>query len=423
MKSIVYSIASGLILSGVALAADPATESALPKGHPDISQLQAQQQAAPDGQPPAQKSHLSLEEVMRQAKEKGLPAGHPQMPPAGEMPAMPPAGQAPAMPPAPVAATLSVQAIQGTTKGPAVGADPVEVDLLRDGDVVSHIEDKLDATGKLTLKDLPGGADITPVVRITHAGVVYNTSGNPLIAQHGGKVTVKVYEATEEQPEWKIKIRHVMVQPYKDGVQVMEMMGIENPTDRSWIGKADPITGKRATLSVPLPKGAKNVQMMSGFHNTCASVLGDRIVDTDPFVPETSQYQIGYIVPAINGKVDLSVAAPAGIDRMMLFVPDDGSSVSAIGMEDLGAKENDRGGKTHYYKAQGAKAGDSIGVTLTNLPDKALASGEGEDGAAATNALSNDKTPQILAGVGAVLILFIGIAFLFKPSHRKPRIA
>jgi hypothetical protein len=97
--------------------------------------------------------------------------------------------------------------------------------------------------------------------------------------------------------------------------------------------------------------------------------------------------------------------------------------VSAVGMEDLGAKENDRGGKTHYYKAQGTKAGDPIGVTLTNLPNKALASGEGEDAAAATNTASNDKTPQILAGVGAVLILFIGIAFLFKPTHRKPKIA
>ena len=45
------------------------------------------------------------------------------------------------------------------------------------------------------------------------------------------------------------------------------------------------------------------------------------------------------------------------------------------------------------------------------------------DGAVAANAMGNDKTPQILAGVGAVLILFIGIAFLFKPTHRKPKIA
>src|SRR5689334_14319627 len=153
MKSLVYSIASGLILSGVALAADPTTKPAsLPKGHPDISQMQAAQQQAADGQAPAQKSHLSLEEVMRQAKERGMPAGHPQMPPAGEMPPMPPMGEAPAMPKAPqapVAATLSIQAVQGTAKAPAVGADPVEIELLRDGEVVSHIEDKLDATGKL----------------------------------------------------------------------------------------------------------------------------------------------------------------------------------------------------------------------------------------------------------------------------------
>ncbi|CAN5436703.1 hypothetical protein BH10PLA1_BH10PLA1_06080 [soil metagenome] len=394
-----------MVLSAMTLAAGPTTAPALPSGHPDISAMQQTQNA-----PPLPSGHPDISALMKEAAAGKMPAGHPDIA----------KGSGTAVPSTrPFLPTLYIEAHQGTAGAPAVGADPVTIETYRDGQQISKIDTHLDANGKLTFGDLPAVVAFQPVVKITHAGAEYTVQGEQMDIDHNGqRLVLPVYEPTEVQPAWSIKIRHVMVSPQADGATVMEMMSIESPIDRVWVGQIG-ADGRRVSLSLPLPKGATDVKLLSGFEEGFVSVANDRVIDAAALMPGTTAMQLQYRVPAVSGVVDLTTSAPASIDRMMLFVPDDGSSTTAAGLESLGAKPNDRGGTTRYYKGQSIQAGSIVGVTLSKLPKTTKADGDVEGVATPTAAHlpGMGNMPQIVGGVGAVLILFVGAAILLKPKR------
>lgn len=394
-----------MTLSAMTFAASPTTAPALPSGHPDISSMQKTQNA-----PPLPSGHPDISALMNEAAAGKMPAGHPDLA----------KGSGTAVPSTrPFLPTLYIEAHQGTAGAPAVGADPVTIETYRDGHLLSQVSTHLDANGKLTVGDLPAVVAFQPVVKITHAGAEYTVQGEEMDIDHNGqRLVLPVYEATEVQPAWRIKIRHVMVSPQADGATVMEMLSVESPIDRVWVGQLG-ADGRRVSVSLPLPKGATDVKLLSGFEEGFVSVANDRVIDSAALMPGTTAMQLQYRVPAAGGAVDLTTSAAAPIERMMLFVPDDGSSATAAGLESLGAKPNDRGGMTRYFKGQSILAGTSIGVTLSKLPQITKAEGDVEGAAApaATQLPGMGKTPQIVGGVGAVLILFVGAAILLKPKR------
>src|SRR5687767_7984159 len=195
----------------------------LPSGHPDIAQMLEQRKAA-----------------RTKAKMNGeLPAGHP---PISGMPAktgaavqaMQPGTTQPAM-----FGTLVVRAVQGTAGGPAIGELPVVVDLLMGDQAVDKKQLKLDAEGALRLDNIPLSMNITPVVKVTYNGVEFTGHGGAMDASRAEQqVQVPVFESTDAAPAWTVKMQHVMLDPTVEGVRVTEMLAVENPTDRAWVGAA-----------------------------------------------------------------------------------------------------------------------------------------------------------------------------------------
>lgn len=410
MNKLVQSIVYVLSVSPLALAASPTTAPVLPKGHPDISQLQAQQQ---QDAPALPSGHPDLKDLMQKAKDGKLPAGHPQIPGMGKNANAVPTTQ-PQLP------TLFIEAQQGTAGAPAIGADPVTVEAYHNGEVVFKTASRLQADGKITVENIPVLVEFQPLVKVTHNGVDFITQGEVMDMQRTGqRIGVTVYETTDVAPEWRVKVRHVMVSPAGDGAVVMEMMNTENPSDRAYLGPSG-ADGKRAALSWPLPKGATDVQLMAGLRAGGATIVNDCIVSSDPMLPGATAIQFRYRVPAVDGKINLLIDPPAGIEKMMLFVPEDGSTLEAKGLESLGSKPNDRGGVTRYFKGQDIKAGVAAGVVLGNLPSVPKAKATGEPPALAAAPSANipgaNKTPQIVGGLGAVIILFVGAAILLKPK-------
>jgi len=347
---------------------------------------------------------------MKQAAEGKLPNGHPKIP--GQGPIASPTTQ-------PLLPTLFIEAQQGTAGGPAIGADPVTIELYRGEERVYKLDTRLDANGKLTATKFPVLDQFEPVIKLTHGGVEYSARGNAMDMEHTAQtINLTVYESTDVQPAWRIKVRQVMVTTVAGGVTIMEMMNVENPTDRAWIGTPGP-DGKRVTLSLPIPKDATDLKVMAGLAESSVSVVNNQILSSAAVLPGALAMQLHYHVPTIAGKVDLLVNTPSPIERMMLFVPDDGTTVVPTNLESLGSKPNDRGTSTRYYKGQSLQAGASTGVTLANLPLNAKAEGEHVEETVAPGKpqASGGATPQVIGGIGAVAILFVGAAILLKPKR------
>ncbi|HEY8666762.1 MAG TPA: hypothetical protein VIL86_08865 [Tepidisphaeraceae bacterium] len=393
--------------SAVALGQPAATQpAAMPAGHPDISQYQ---KPAPKTDAPLPSGHPDISTLAGDEKAPALPSGHP------DIATLLPTKNAVATTKPTAAGTLEVQVLQGTKGGPAIGADPVVVELLFKGEVVDRIDTQLNSEGSVTIPNLPVMLGIQPSVKITHGGYEYTAVGEVMDKSRPGEhLEVKVYETTEEKPAWSLKMRHIIIQNYPDGLRINEMLAVNNPSDRTWLGTRD-AKGERATFVIELPKGAEEVQPMMGFTEGSVKVEGGKLVHKAALAPGTNQYQITYCVPSNTGKVDLAITAPATVEHMMVFVPDDGTSVTTAGLESLGSAAMEQGA-TRYYKGTGIESGKQVAVVVDGLLKLGATAAQAGEAAAVSS-----SAPKIIAGVGAALILIVGATIIMLRSPKgKP---
>jgi hypothetical protein len=202
-----------------------------------------------------------------------LPKGHPDIATMRAAAATRPSGKS---------AALFIRAVQGTKGGPTIAGDPVTVELFYEGEVVKKVEAKLNSEGNVLVQELPP-LGVQPLVKINHAGVEYVAEGDVLdFKRPQQRIDVTVYEATEQVPAWHVHMRHLMVQPVAGGVEVMDMLVVQNPADRAWVAAAPGPDGKGKgqTFDLALPAGAKDVKLSGGFHDCCVKFEHGRIINT-----------------------------------------------------------------------------------------------------------------------------------------------
>lgn len=385
----------------------------LPKGHPDISKLMGgQQQPAAQDQPQLPKGHPDISKLTggeQQPHEQ--PAGTPELPKGH-----PDISKLRASATQPVAGTLTVRAVQGTAGAPAVGADPITVEVYGNEQLIGKLDIKLDDDGTTTIDNIPTGSGYQVLARVTHGGVEFDgvVDANNRTVQ----LSIPVFESTETRPDWNVQMRHLIVQPADDGVHVMEVIAISNPADRAWLGEKPGTDGKRTVFTVPLPADAIKVQLAGGFHECCSKIENGKITNTMALVPGVTQYQFTYVVPATKGTADISASFAVPVKSMMVLVPE-GVSASAVGLE--GPKTVNMGnGNTQYFKGADLAANKEVKVTV-----KASGTGTGgsttRTGAAARDDFDTAAAVKAIGGVGLVLVFLLGGAFMFMKSPRQVR--
>jgi hypothetical protein len=358
-----------------------------------------------------------------------LPPGHPAIDPsaspAGDMSSPPPGCPANNSASATASAstqpsevgTLNIHAIQCTPKGPSIGADPVNVEFVVRGQLLDHMDTHLNAAGTLQIGGLPVRFGIQPIVRITHAGVVFTTAGDLMDPDHSTlKLDVPIFESTDQTPHWSVTMRHVIVHPSAAGIDVTEMLSIQSTGDRAWIGKTDE-RGLRTTFSMTLPAGAKDLKIGGALDGAAVFVADGKLFSKQPLIPGEDRYELEYHIPAVDNKAVLSITAPASVGHLLVFVPEDGTTVDAPALQAMGAQQLDeKGPKTRCYIAMSLTEGQTIALTIGGLKS-----------AASLQPVSSVETPKLkppadnsiaskaIAVGGAIAILLVGTTItLFK---------
>jgi hypothetical protein len=359
-------------------------------------------------------------------RPSGLPAGHPDISRmldaqrAGRMPATNPAGQGGALPPGhpdiskmlsrpsgnAAVGTLVVSARQGTPGAPGPVGDQVIVELHHQATAIEKLTGTLDANGVCRFDKIVLAIPIQPVVTVRHADVNYRAVGPVMQAgQSEASVEVSVFETTEQEPQWQIRMRHLILHNAPEGLHVTEMLAVESLGDRAWVGRKND-DGSRTTLVLPLPPGATGIQFREGFDDCCTKIDNGRLLHTMPLTPGLAQYQIGYTIPARDGRAQITVAAPAAVKHLMIFVPDDGSTVTADGLELVTpAKGNES--KSRFYKAVNQTPGQMASMTITGMMAPAA------DKASPDAPASTSDVVKMVVGAGGILIVLVAVALMF----------
>ncbi|UCD76163.1 MAG: hypothetical protein JSV91_04415 [Phycisphaerales bacterium] len=307
---------------------------------------------------------------------------------------------------------LAIQAVQGTPFAEPIGVAKVTVQLFHQGMLLDTIKAETDEHGVVMLEDLPVQSAFVPVVQVAYAGVTYSVVGSQMdIENHQQKLEVPCYEVTEEQPDWKVTMRHLMIMPVAHGLTVTEVMVLQSSGERSWLGEPRP-DGKRTTTVFTLPAGATDVNLGAGFHDWCCSTLEDgKLVNHLPLMPGVTQMRFSYHLHADEDSMAIDVVAPAAVDQMVVMLPAELAS-GVQGLE-AGPVQEMGDARVQTYMGRNLQAGAKANLQLTGLsvaPATTAEPGAGQAGVA-----------KVIAIVGGgVLLIVAAFMLLGRPKNRVP---
>jgi len=264
--------------------------------------------------------------------------------------------------------TLAIRGIQGTQGGPAAGGDEVEVILVHRGQPVKQLKSRLDENGIAMIADIPVGVGVQPVVRIKHAGVLYQETG-PMMepATPRASMNITVYEVTDQMPQWKVLNRQVMAARVESEMDIVEVVTVENLGDRTWLGGPASSDGRRDTVVLGVPEEAEKFNLESGFHGWCCTAFAANSLHVQmPLMPGKMTYRFSYTVPIKEGRADLRVSSAAIADQTVVVVPDDGTVAETHQMQAAGT-DLVQGTKVRRFKAANLAAASPAGLVLTGL--------------------------------------------------------
>jgi hypothetical protein len=215
-------------------------------------------------------------------------------------------------------------------------------------------------------------------------------------------------------------MRHVMIAeapPSAQGLQVTEVIVIDNPAMRTWIGV--PVRGganpKRITTAFALPRGAHGVTLGRGFHDWCCSTLADgRLINHLPLMPGATEMMYSYLMRVTDGSATIDIAAPAGVDHMMVLVPESMTVASSTGLQ-AGGVQTMGENRVQSYFASNLHAGDAARIQLAGLRSSPRLAATGPSPGAA-GALASAR---MIAAIGGGVILLAALALLLRRGGRR----
>lgn len=294
--------------------------------------------------------------------------------------------------------SLAVQVLQGTAGAPPVSGATVSVDLYHQNSPVWQMTATLDDNGAALIADVPVAIEVRPVVRVEYNNVTYLELGPRMDSESpDAAVKVTVYRTSLEAPDWRIAMRHIMVQRVTDGTIVNETLVVENPSDETWFGGEPMRDGKGTSVRVGLPPQVDEVHLDAGFHGWCCTTFerGQLAVQM-PLMPGQTTYRYTYFIPTQPESVDLRFLAPVATESVVMFVPDDGTTVQATAMT-LQGTEQMGSGRMRNFIASGLTEGQQAGVVLSSLKPATTTGGTGTTG--------TKNTPWLMIGVAFGIVV------------------
>lgn len=412
----------------------------------EVAALKLSDDAAPPTQPALPSGHPAIGEQ----KPAPLPSGHPdisQMGGGGGSGQLPP--NHPGIPSAPkkadakpVDVIFNLEAVQQTKGAKPIGAVPATLEFyIEDEKVGEAINFNFDESGKASVpaKAVPTGA--VGYITVKYQDVEYHAISAVVDGSKAQtKVGIGIFEATDVKPDWQVAMQHVILSPESDGLHVMEMVSVENPTDKSWIGTPGS-DGKRSTISFPVPPTSGDILPVQGFKDGYVTLDGDLLVNQLPLTPGATQYRIGYTIPYKDAKAAMSFKTTSPVKHLMVFVPDDGTQTDVKGLQSLGQQEMN-GKKLRAFMGMDLPTGAPIELTVgqpsgsnaqqhednvreSNMPAVASStewSGSGPTSGVATNtATLTVQIAKAVAVAGTVLVLLLAGAILFAKPNKVAR--
>lgn len=219
-------------------------------------------------------------------------------------------------------------------------------------------------------------------------------------------VSLKVYESTPDDPGLRASLEHLVVMGSSGtgagaGLVVLDVINLNNPSDRTWLGRAATDTAPASALHVALPTGAVFGQAEMGFDPGSPPVTsGDGFDTMQAMPPGETSLGFTFTLP-FQGTEDAATLERAfsfPTDKVTILIPDVGARIDSPQFTDW--QPTTQSGQPYLSASMtGAPKSSTITLNFSNLPkaDTSVAP-TGSGG-------GSNRTLYIIVGVGILAAL------------------
>lgn len=321
--------------------------------------------------------------------------------------------------------------IQGAAVQRTPGGDPVagltaSLEAYAGFTPVAVFTTTVDATGAYTFTELATDPSINYLTSVNSSGIRYSSAIlNFAAGTDRMAAEVAIYATTEDPAAIRMNRVHWIVEPRPGAVLVIEVYGVGNSGDRTYVGTMVNGVERTATVAIPVPEAAQQLSFENGVLGERFQRVGDLVYDTTPVLPGTDSRQIimRYLLPVEDRALTLSRSFGYPVDEMSLLIADLPQLEVEIPGFALASRESFQNQTFQLWQAEGAIPAaltlQLSGLLAADDSDPRLAQGaSGQAGGTAVTAVQL-LTPWVTWSTVALLLLVMAGLLAWAGQQRR----
>lgn len=213
--------------------------------------------------------------------------------------------------------------IQGTPGEDAVAGVDVTLEAYAGFTPVAVFTQTVDATGSFTFTELATESNINYLASVNSGSIRYSsTILNFAPETQTLSAPITIYATTEESSVVRMNAIHWIIDPRPGAVVVVEVYGVGNGGDRTYVGSSVEGIEQPVTVAIPVPADAQDLGFENGMLGERFQRVGDVAYDTAPVLPGQGSRQIimRYLLPQDDRALEVTREFTYPVEEMSLLV-------------------------------------------------------------------------------------------------------
>lgn len=179
---------------------------------------------------------------------------------------------------------------------------------------------KTDAAGSFSFQQIKADKSAVYAVSARYGEISYFGEPIHLKDKEISQTKLIIYDTTDQATGLHVQMHHIFFEKGEDALQVEEVIVVENPGNRTFIGSREIVPGKKETFRISLPAEAKDVHyeppldLVSGEPGAAISV-------STPLKPGKNELIYGYTIPSPGKKYVFSKVFYLNTDAVSVVLP------------------------------------------------------------------------------------------------------
>jgi len=267
----------------------------------------------------------------------------------------------------PVAGSISGVVVNASRDQAPVSNAEIVLRVKLEGQFVIAAEGVADDEGRFLFDNLPVSADYIYLPGANRNGVHYPGSRVRLTAETPhARVKLPVHDTVAEPNPLVLRRHDIILQPEPDALRVTETLLIENPSDRTYVGKPAQSDGRAATLRLSIPADFRRTTFSNEFYGRQFTVFDGRLVTDIPWTPGVRELAFTYVLP--NEDRNRVWERPLDLPCDHLRITVDTEVPDEVVCNLTGETSQTPGSVTFESKGQTLPAGHVVRLQLERLP-------------------------------------------------------